>query len=604
MGTLAQALITYRIRIADLHRHHFEVDCIVADPTGDDRFRLPSWIPGSYLMREYARHVVGVRAASNGRAIGVEKIDKSTWRCSGAHGELRFTVTVFALDESVRGAYLDARRAYFNGPCVFVAVIGREMEPVELVIEEPEDPNCESWKVATAMQVREVGSRGFGTYVTNDYDELLDHPVEISNFECVEFEAAGVPHRLVIAGRVETDLERIAADLRELCQTQIRFFGEPAPFDRYSFLALAVGNGYGGLEHRASSSLIFNRTDLPSVAETSRPANYLKFLALCSHEYFHTWHVKRTKPKAFIPYRLNERNYTRLLWVFEGITSYYQELMLLRAGLADPTAFLRRIGETLTRVYRSPGRHAQSIAEASFDAWDVLYKPEANSPNSSISYYSKGALVALALDLLLRRRSDGEVTLDTLVIELWTRFGAVGQGIEELGFEELAKEIGGPELGAFFDTAVHGTEDVPLAELLSELGVGIGFRPTENAHDKGGTPRRTRISNAWLGATWRPAGNGLELTHVLEGGPLQLAGAIPGDLLIAIDRLQISAANIETRLEKYRAGDSAQFCLFRGDELIELAGQMQACPDDTCFLHLVEAPAPDALKLRQAWLGA
>ena len=332
------------------------------------------------MLRDFARHVVALEAASKGRALDVVKLDSGTWSVRGAQEELTLTATVYALDQSVRGAYLDRSRGYFNGPCVFLLPDGRDREAIEVELEAPRNLNCEGWRVATALAPQTVDEHGFGTYGAADYDELLDHPVEISDFESVEFEAAGVPHHLVVAGRFESDLERVAADLKQVCEAQIDFFGRPAPFGRYWFLCLAVGDGYGGLEHRASTSLIFGRDDLPKAGESGVPREYQRFLALASHEYFHTWHVKRSKPAAFMPYRLDRRNYTRLLWVFEGITSYYQDLMLLRSGVLGLSAFLQRIGELLTRVYRSPGRLKQSLAESSFDAWDILYRPAPNHP--------------------------------------------------------------------------------------------------------------------------------------------------------------------------------------------------------------------------------
>ncbi len=301
-----------------------------------------------------------------------------------------------------------------------------------------------------------------------------------------------MPHHLVVAGRFESDLERVAADLKQICETQIEFFGRPAPFDRYWFLCLvAGGDGWGGLEHRASTSLIFGRDDLPKAGETGVPRDYQRFLALASHEYFHTWHVKRTKPAAFMPYRLDRRNYTRLLWVFEGITSYYQEVMLLRSGVIGVPAFLQRLGEMLTRVYRTPGRLKQSLAESSFDAWDILYKPEANHPNSSISYYTKGALVALALDLTMRRASGGKTSLDDVVRELWHRYGAARRSACPRTASRSSRSSSAARTSRrFFAAAIRGTEELPLRRAArARSACGSSFAPRSGAEDKGGTPR-------------------------------------------------------------------------------------------------------------------
>lgn len=597
------ALIRYRVRLADLDRHHFEVECRIDNPAAEQLFSLPAWIPGSYLLRDFARHVVHVEAKSGRQVLQAEKVGAATWSVKGAERTLTLTLVVYALDVSVRGSYLDRRRGYFNGPCLFLLPEGRDAEPVEMTLEPPPHSLCEDWRVATALEPSDVDENGFGTYRAADYDELLDHPVEIGEFESVEFEAGGVPHQLVVAGRFESDLDRVATDLAQICATQIEFFGAPAPFARYVFLGLASGDGYGGLEHRASSSLVFSRDDLPKIGDPGQSRDYQRFLALVSHEYFHTWHVKRSKPAAFVPYRLDRRNHTRLLWVFEGITSYYQEIMLLRSGLLGSGSFLQRLGEQLTRVYRTPGRLKQSLAESSFDAWDVLYRPEPNHPNTSISYYTKGAMVALALDLTLRLETAGATSLDDVMRELWLRYGARGIGVPEDGFEQLAAEVSGVELTAFFDAAVRGTEDPPLATLFAEFGLALEMRAAAGADDRGGMPRPQSGELLSLGIVSRERDNGVELVSVLDGGPAQRAGLNPGDVLIAIDRLRVSERNLRRRLARFEGGERVTATVFRGDELLEVGLVLKAAPLDTCYLVPLEQPAPEELRRRQAWLG-
>jgi predicted metalloprotease with PDZ domain len=570
---------------------------------------LPAWIPGSYLLRDFARHVVRVEAKTGGEAprresLAVVKTGAAEWCVRGAGRTLTLTTTVYALDQSVRGAYLDRQRGYFNGPCVFVSPAGREAEPIEVTLEPPPHSHCEGWRVATALVPGELDERGFGTYRAADYDELLDHPVEISDFESIEFEAAGVPHHLVIAGRFESDLDRIAADLTQICTTQIEFFGRPAPFDRYWFLGLAVGEGYGGLEHRASTSLIFGRDDLPKAGEAGPSRDYQRFLALASHEYFHTWHVKRTKPAAFMPYRLDRRNHTGLLWVFEGITSYYQELMLLRSGVVGMSAFLQRTGELLTRVFRMPGRFKQTLEASSFDAWDLLYRPEPHHPNTTISYYTKGALVALALDLKLRLETAGRVSLDDVMRELWRRYGACGVGVPEDGFEGLAAEVSGLDLAPFFASAVRGTEDLPLKELLAEFGIALEMRAPSGAEDRGGAAARSGNGELLsLGVAVREREHGLELAGVLDGGPAERAGLNPGDVLVAIDRLRVTGRNLARRLARFESGERVTATVFRGDELLEVGMVLKAAPLDTCYLTVRDQAEPNAVERRRAWLG-
>jgi predicted metalloprotease with PDZ domain len=598
-------VIYYRVRLAELNRHLFEVRCRLESADPEQRFALPSWIPGSYLLREFARHVVGIRAERAGAEVPIEKIDKSTWSCRGGAGELTIVAEVFALDLSVRGAYLDGRRGYFNGTCLFLAPEGREKEPAEVTIEVPEDARCASWRVATAMPAVAVDERGFGVYRAASYAELIDHPVEISDCAAVEFQAGGRPHRLVVAGRHDTDLERVAADLHQLCETQIAFFGGAAPFESYAFLGLAVGEGYGGLEHRSSCSLIFGRDDLPKPGEPGVPSDYQRFLSLCSHEYFHAWHIKGVKPAAFTPYRLDRRNYTRLLWVFEGITSYYQDLLLLRSDLIGIEAYLERLGRMLSRVYRAPGRLQQSVADASFDAWEKLYKPGPNTANATVSYYSKGALVALALDLTIRDATDSAVSLDRVMHELWRRFSEPDAGLEEGEFEALVEELSGVELKAFFDVAVRGTEDLALAELLAKFAVVLGFRAAAGPDDPGGTaPSPPETAGPGLGVQYRTRDGALELTHVVEGGPAERAGLSPGDHLIALGGLRVEERNLRKRLARHEPGETIRAAAFRGDELLEFPLELAAAPLDTCFLALDPEADPRAQTLREAWLGA
>jgi len=589
------------VHLADPDRHHFSVSCRLENPAARQVFLLPSWIPGSYLLREFARNVVAIAATDAGRPVAIEQTDKGAWTVSDARGPLVVTATIHAFDASIRGAYFDRDRAYFNGTSLFFLPEGRAGDPAEVRLERTAAGFAEGWQVATAMRAQNIDAQGFGSYRADDYEELIDHPVEIGRHAAVEFEAAGVPHRLVIAGRIDADLDRVAVDLAQLCTAQIDFFGRPPPFGRYVFLGQAVGNGYGGLEHRASSSLIFRRICLPQPGDTGIGRDYQVFLGLVSHEYFHSWHVKRSRPAAFIPFRPDRRNHTRLLWVFEGITSYYQELFLVRSGLLGVEAFLRRLGELLTRVYRVPGRRWQSLAESSFTAWDRLYKPEANSVNASVSYYSKGALVAFALDLLLRSRSP--VSLDDVVRELWARFGQRDLGLPEDGFENLVTELAGESIGAALREMVRGTDDPALAELMAGLGLSLHLRQAEGPKDAGGVPATAGNERPGLGVAFEPDPAGLKLTVVLDDQPAQAAGLAPGDIIVALDRLRTSADNLGAWLSRYRPGDEVSVCYFRGDELRETNLRLEAAPADTCYIAIDAAAEPDAVARRRAWLG-
>ncbi|MFZ2852493.1 MAG: peptidase M61, partial [Rhodocyclaceae bacterium] len=541
--------IVYTIRPLNPAAHLFEVSCTVDNPDPDgQRFALPAWIPGSYLIRDFARHIVAIRAESGdsaGRPVRLAKIDKHTWQAAALKAGESLTVTceVYAWDLSVRGAHLDTTHAFFNGTSVFLSPLGHEQAPCLVDLLPPEGEDYQGWRVATALAAenseknekvaakRHAKRNGFGRYRAANYDELIDHPVEMGTFTRATFKACGVPHEVVISGRHDCDLERLTADLKRICEWQIRFFGEPTPMDRYVFLVTAVGDGYGGLEHRASTALLCARDDLPHAGMAGTPERYRGFLGLCSHEYFHTWNVKRIKPAAFVPYDLTRENHSTLLWAFEGFTSYYDDLALLRCGAIGLDDWLELTAKTIANVERAPGRRRQTLAESSFDAWSKYYRQDENTPNEVVSYYAKGALVALALDLTLRSATKGRTSLDDVMRTLWRRHGQTGVGVGDDDIRRIAEECAGIKLKHFFDQAVHGTQDLPLARLLKPFGIRLQRAAT------GQTPS--------LGVKTGSDGNEVNLATVYAGGAAQQAGLAAGDTLLALDGLRVTPATLE-----------------------------------------------------------
>jgi len=596
----------YRIVPVNPHAHVFEVSCTVDDPDpAGQSFRLPVWIPGSYLIREFARHIVSVRADGNGARIGIRKTAKDIWRADPCAGPLTMTVEVYAFDLSVRAAYLDGTRGYFTGPSVFVWPVGHEARPCEVEIVAPQGEDYREWRVATSLARAGASPYGFGRFAAASYDELIDHPVEMGSFDLVHFQAGGARHDIAVTGRHGGDLSRFAHDLQRVCQTQIDLFGgvpgSRAPVDYYLFQVLVVGEGYGGLEHRASTSLICKRDGLPQPGAPGAGEDYRSLLGLASHEYFHTWNVKRIKPSAFLPYDLTRENLTEQLWAFEGITSYYDDLILVRSGVIGISDYLELLGRDITRLLRAPGRSKQSVAASSFDAWIKYYRQDENTPNAVVSYYVKGALIALALDLTLRRA--GVATLDDVMRALWQRHGKPGVGVPEGGFEAIAAEIAGIDLTDFFGKYVRGTVDLPLAELLAPFGVDVMLRAAEGARDKGGSPGKSKTSRAWLGAVLA-AGPEPRLKHVLTDGPAERAGLAAGDTLVAIDGIRATPESLERVLKSRRADDVVSVQAFRRDELMEFSVELEAAPRDTCCLALADDPDSDAQARRSAWLGA
>lgn len=580
--------------------HLFEVTLTLADPAPDgQRFMLPAWIPGSYMVREFARNIVSLRATdAAGRKLRAEKLDKHTWQVAPSAGEITLRYEVYAWDMSVRAAHLDDTGGFFNGTSVFLLPLGHEQAPCHVEIERPAGEAFKDWRVATALpEARGTKRYGFGAYRARNYDELVDHPVTLGHFALATFKAHGVPHDIVIAGRVSgLDMERLSADLKRICEAQIALF-EPdskrAPMDRYVFMTQAVSDGYGGLEHRASTALICERGDLPVRGQPETSDGYRTYLGLCSHEYFHTWNVKRIKPAAFAPYDLTQESYTSLLWLFEGFTSYYDDLMLVRSGLITEAEYLTLLGRTIGGVLRGSGRLKQSVAESSFDAWIKYYRQDENAGNAIVSYYTKGSLVALAFDLTIRAQTRNRKSLDDVMRVLWERYGrdfynGAARGVGEHEVEALIEEATGVKLGRLFADAVAGTRDLPLASLLEPFGVVM--KPDAGA---------AKVS---LGARVR-GGAECVLAAVHDDGAAQRAGLSAGDVLVAIDGLRVTGGNLDALLARYRAGERVEIHAFRRDELRVVQLKLDGPEVVNYRLTTVDKPAA-VRKWREAWLGA
>ena len=595
--------VEYRIRPVNPAAHLLQVTLTVAEPDpAGQQFALPTWIPGSYLIRDYARNIISIRAESDGLAVALEKLDKSRWQAEPVKKPLTVTIEVFAFDNSVRGAHVDTSHAFFNGTCVFLEVVGQEDRECGVYIEAPPKPVGKGWRVATSMERDGAPIYGFGKYRARNYAELIDHPVEMAELCIGEFTVRGVSHAIAIRGRQAADMPRFCHDIEAICATHMDLLGLPTDLDRYLFLVYTPGEGYGGLEHAWSSSLVISRDSLPRRGQDKVSDDYRSLLGLISHEYFHLWNVKRMRPAAFRPYDLAAESHTGLLWVFEGITSYYDDLALLRSGLIDVESYLELLGRVMTRVQRGTGRLRQSVEESSFDAWIKFYKQDANAGNAIVSYYTKGALIALSLDLKLRDETDGRLTLDHVMQECWRRFGETGVGMQEHDFEAVCSELAGFSLQDFFDAAVRGTGELPLDQLLERHAIDVRYRASAGTGDKGGRPAAD-TAQVWFGASVANRSNQAVVTAVSNGSPAELAGISPGDELVALDGLRISAASLDTAVRRYRINDKVAIAVFRGDELLSLELRFVAAPENTVHLSLAADASDDALAKRQRLLG-
>jgi predicted metalloprotease with PDZ domain len=571
--------ITYRVDVHDVHAHLFRVTLTVPRPAAGQRLALPVWIPGSYMVREFARHLCHLEARQGGRSVPLVQLDKTTWQaeCRG-RGALEVSCLAYAFDTSVRAAFLDASRGFFNGTSLLLRVEGREAEPHALRL----GKLPRGWEVATSMPQRD------GLYRAADYDELVDHPFELGRFWRGRFKAHGVPHEFVVAGAWPGfDGERLLADSKKVCEQQIAFWHgarKPRPpFGRYVFLLNAVDEGYGGLEHRASTALIARRRDLPQQGITQLTEGYATLLGLVSHEYFHTWNVKRLRPAELAPIDYARENPTRLLWFFEGFTSYYDDLLLLRAGLIDARRYLGLVAKNLNGLAATPGRRVQSVAAASFDAWTKYYRSDENTPNATVSYYTKGALVALAFDLTLRR--EGQGTLDGVMRHLWRESG--GGPVDAARIAAAFEAVGGRSYAREIAAWVEGTGELPLAPLLEAFGIDA-------------KPEKLAFAAA-LGLRLTESSGGVTVKQVLAGSAAQRAGVSAGDELLAVDGWRIR--RLDEAQQWLRPGRPFELLLGRDQRLVRLELAPDAQPAANVALSLAAKPTAGQAALRRGWIG-
>ena len=565
-------MLHYQIEFDDYRQHLIHVTLrFLADPT--QVLSLPTWIPGSYLIREFSKHLESVKAYDeDGRLLQISKFEKNKWRLFNTDHEL-ITVEydVYAYDLSVRGAYVDQSRLYVNPACVCLGLDGQEDKAIEVEIFLP--PELKHFQLATGLPHKSFVS-GRYTLKAKDYAELIDAPFELAEQSRFSFEAAGIAHEFVISGKHAMNAARMQQDLEKICGTEIAMFGS-APFKNYTFMTMATGNSYGGLEHPNSTSLITPRDDLPQADEPLEPSKeYQRFLGLCSHEYFHSWLVKFIRPENFAHYNLNKEGYTSLLWIFEGFTSYYDDLILLRSGVINQESYVTLLKAQIERYLQNPGRTVQTVAESSFDAWVKFYRPDENTNNAGTSYYNKGCLVALCLDLGLRLRGS---SLDALMRKLYEN-AQQGIQVSERTIFDLCRELTGQDWAEQINHLINTTDELPLDQLLPEFGFSFELK-NEQALPFG------------LKVVDKP--EGVLIQTARRDGAAAKVGLSANDVILAIDGLKAS----EKLLAKYakQAGTYSVYA-FRRDELMQF--ELQGAETS---LTTVELKVEDQAKAEQ-WL--
>jgi predicted metalloprotease with PDZ domain len=591
--------IHYHVNISSIAGHIFDVSVRIQNPDKNGQvLTLPAWIPGSYMIRDFARNIVSVIAQDDAsRSISLQKLDKQTWQAQVVSTPLTIKYQVYAFDLSVRGAYINDEMAFFNGTNMFLAVEGQTDQPCKLTIEKPVQAELCHWKVATTMPTNMQETHLFGEYWANHYDELIDHPVLLGEFDILPFSAAGVDFELILAGGHQTDVKRISKDLTKICQHHIEFFGDTPPVKRYQFITLLTDNAFGGLEHISSTALMYSRNDLPSLSEAEKMTDgYRVFLSLCSHEFFHTWHVKRIKPEELFDAELDKERYTEQLWIYEGFTSYYDDFSLLRCGLITQQEYLKVVGQNLTRLVRNKGRFKQTITQSSFDAWTKFYKQDESAVNNIVSYYNKGAVLAMCLDLLIKSKSNGNFSLDDVMRNLWNQHGKLNIPTPVNVVQNIIKTQLNIDLSDFFQSALYTTEELPFNELLEKFGVDSHFFPRESLEDKGGVKTSVPIKIEF-GAQIKAREIGVQIIQVTEKTAAYESGLQVGDVLIAIDKWAVNKENLIDQLNYLSIGQSTQLSVLRDKKLKQVTFIGKVAPNDTIALEVIEQ------ELCNSWLG-
>ncbi|MCA9581890.1 MAG: M61 family metallopeptidase [Myxococcales bacterium] len=588
----------YILSFADRAGHYLDVEAhFPGSPGGDREIAMATWTPGSYLIREYARHIDQIDAANAaGQPLPIVKTRKNRWRIEGGgQSPVRVRYRIYAHELSVRDNYVDGERAILNGAPTFLAELDKVDRPHRVQVRLPNDwahavtplrrdtgtpPSTTPPKATGAQDDKLNGESGTPdgedpkntkdqapVFVAESYDELVDSPWIVGNPKLYHFEVDGVPH--TIANDSEPpfwDGERFAKDVETIVRTQIKFWKE-IPYDRYFFLNGITKNGGGGLEHK-HATLISSHP-----YATQKREDYLRLLGLVSHEFFHTWNVKRLRPKTLGPFEYEQENYTKSLWVAEGITSYYDDLLLRRAGLMTEDEYLSKLSEAIASVQKTPGRSVQSLSMASFDTWIKFYRPSDNSSNTTISYYRKGAVVGFLLDARIRELTLGARSLDDVMRAMYDDYSAA-EGYDTKDFRAVASRIAGADLGSFFERTVDGTEELDYNPALTFYG--LRFKPPGEA------PKEPA---GWLGVRTSEGGGRTVIDEVVAGSPARGAGLAVGDEILAVDGYRLAEGGLALHLGYYRPGQGVRLLTTHLGRVQEVTVTLGEPPAETWTLE-------------------
>ncbi len=588
----------YQLSIDAISKHTFNVEIHIDSADFDElNLTLPCWIPGSYMVRDFAKNLLTISACNEqNQALPVTQLDKQSWQVSQCQAKTIIRYQVYAFDLSIRAAFLDTEYGFANGTSVFLKV--QELHEQASTVAILADNLLPNWRTFTAMTQLDVNDTGIGLYRVSDYADLIEHPILFADADVLEFEVEGINFKMVLAGGHNADLPRIKSDLEKICQHHLNLFSSDIDIKHYLFMTLLSESDFGGLEHTHSTALLFSRNELPTVAEQHTMTDgYRSFLGLCSHELFHTWHVKRIKPKVYLTPDLSKECYSEQLWIYEGFTSYYDDFSLLRSQIINQESYLELLGQTLTRLYRTEGRKVQTVTQSSFEAWTKFYKQDENAVNGIVSYYIKGAVIALCLDLLIKRESQHKQSLDDVMQALWQDFGKPLSGTDNQVIHELLRDKLHLDLSEFLDKALYSTDELPWQELLASFGITSHFRARNNLKDIGGKKGAYDSNAVDLGMHYSSDSSGITVQQVSNGRAAQHAGLQKGDRIVALNQWDLKGKTLETELAKYPLGSSVELTLFRRGRLLQVSLQIQAAEKDTIYLTI------DDPVMARLWLG-
>ncbi|MDS3859190.1 M61 family metallopeptidase [Thermosynechococcaceae cyanobacterium BACA0444] len=536
--------------------------------------KMPVWTPGSYLVRDYARHVQDFVASSAGQPLQAWKCTKNHWQIATPEiTTITIAYRVYAHELTVRTNHLDATHAYFNPAALCVYVPGLESLPITIRIQPPPD-----WHITTALPPIPTESH---TFLAADYDTLVDSPFEIGTHRVYDFRVLGKDHRLAVWGEGNFRADRVIPDLEKIITLEAKLF-DGLPYPDYTFILHLTGQGYGGLEHQNSCSLIYNRFGFV------QPEAYQRFLGLVAHEFFHLWNVKRIRPQALASFDYDQENYTHFLWFCEGVTSYYDQLIPLWAGLYDQGVYFKLLSDDISRYLTTPGRLVQSLHDSSFDTWIKLYRPDANSPNSQMSYYLKGALVTLLLDLKIRAKFHNQRNFNQVMEQLWQDYRQAGAGFTPDHLWAVISEVAGEDFSEFEQTYIQGTVELDFNPYLEPFGLEL----------------RPSLGKAcpYTGITLKTERGLVTIKTVDYDSPGQRAGLAVGDELVALNGWRIGAEKWSERLQEHRPGDEVAITVFHQDQLRKTTLTLATPQPSRYDLGLVQNPTPSQQKLLQGWL--